>query len=253
MKYKIKCNNCGNVSEYKQKIKKSKYCLKCRPSGMRGRKHSDSTKQKLSEKAMGVSWEDRLGKDGAKLLREKRKLRKGIAPYKITDETRKKMSDAKLGDKCVWKGKAHSIETRKKMSESNSGKNAVWYGKRFSEEHKQKLREAKLKQVRTKYGGVFFNPSACEYFKNLEKENGWDGYYATKNDEAIIAGYSVDYYEPTQNVIIEYDEPHHYTLSGELKARDRERQKIIMLNSSAKFYRYNEVTGELNEYSYNHL
>lgn len=249
MGYTIKCNNCGNESVYKSKVKKTKYCLKCRPSGMRGRKHSEFTRQKISEKAKGITWESRLGEDGAESLREKRKLRHGVKPYEMTDEIKEKMSAAKKGKP----GHKHTISTRKKISSANKGKNSYWFNKEFSESHKEKLRLSKLKQVRTKYGGVFYNPRACEYFKKLEEENGWDGYYATKNDEMTIAGYSVDYYEPTQNIIIEYDESHHYTLAGKLKQRDVRRQKLIMSKSSAKFYRYNEVTGELNEYSRDNL
>jgi hypothetical protein len=220
---------------------------------MKGKKHSEETKKKLSDASSGISWEDRLGEVGAELLREKRKLRRGKPPYQITEEIKKKMSDAKKGEKSVWYGKKHTDETREKISWANSGKKAYWYNKTFSNEHKEKLRNARLNQVRTKFGGVFYNPTACKYFEELEKQNNWNGYYATKNDEVVIAGYSVDYYEPTQNIIIEYDEPHHYTSNGKLKKKDVERQKIIMSNTTAKFYRYNESTGELHEYSLNNL
>jgi hypothetical protein len=50
-------------------------------------------------------------------------------------ETRKKMSEAKLGKK-------RSIETRKKMSEAKKGKKR----KPFTEEHKRKMREASARR-----------------------------------------------------------------------------------------------------------
>jgi hypothetical protein len=254
-KYPIKCQGCGNINYYKSKYKKTKSCLNCRfkvhGHPFSGRHHSDETKQKLSDINSGKTWEEVHGIDGALRMREQRKLRRGITPYVMSDEIKKKMSDAKLGEKSAWFGKKHSPETKEKISKANSGKNCFWYGKTFTEEHKEKLRLARINQVRTKYGGVYYNTRACDYFKALEKENGWNGYYASKNDEFIIAGYSVDYYEPNENIIIEYDEPHHYTPRGKLKKRDILRQEIIMKRSDAKFYRYNEITGELNEYRRN--
>ena len=48
----------------------------------------------------------------------------GNANYVISDETRKKMSDAKMGDKNpkYWKGKKRSAESIRKTAEGNKGK-----------------------------------------------------------------------------------------------------------------------------------
>ena len=62
--------------------------------------------------------------------------------HKPSEETRKKMSDAKKGKKNPNYGKQFSEETRKKMSDAKKGKKNHNYGKQFSEETKKKLSEA---------------------------------------------------------------------------------------------------------------
>ena len=54
-----------------------------------------------------------------------------------SEETRKKISESKTG-------KHPSEETRKKMSEAQTGEKNPWYGKHLSEEHKKKLSEAQI-------------------------------------------------------------------------------------------------------------
>jgi len=66
--------------------------------------------------------------------------------FKLSKETRKKMSKAKKGINHPNYGKKLSKETRRKMSEAHKGqylgKNHPNYGKKLSEEHKRKLNEA---------------------------------------------------------------------------------------------------------------
>ena len=57
----------------------------------------------------------------------------GVADFRHSEESRKKMSEAK-------KGKALSEEVRKKMSENNA---RYWQGKTLSEETKKKISESK--------------------------------------------------------------------------------------------------------------
>ena len=80
---------------------------------------------------------------------------------KHSPETRKKMSEALMGDKNPFYGKSHSPETRKKISESHMGKNHSpetrrklsevrmgennsFYGKKHSPETRKKLSEAHM-------------------------------------------------------------------------------------------------------------
>ena len=67
-----------------------------------------------------------------KALKNMRDSIKGRPP--ISEETRQKMREAKLGKPGNRKGKKHSVEARKKLSIAHIGKS-------FSEDHKRKLSE----------------------------------------------------------------------------------------------------------------
>ena len=62
--------------------------------------------------------------------------------YKRTDETRKKISEAKTGEKNPMFGKHFSEEHKKKLSEALSGEKNPNFGKHHSEEAKRKISEA---------------------------------------------------------------------------------------------------------------
>jgi hypothetical protein len=68
--------------------------------------------------------------------------------HKHSEETRKKMSDSRKGEKCYWYGKHRDTTTKEKLNIAckgkTSGKNNGMYGKRHSDEAKEKLRNANL-------------------------------------------------------------------------------------------------------------
>ena len=61
--------------------------------------------------------------------------------YKHSEESKKKMSEAKTGEKNPMYGKHPSEETKNRISESMSGEKNPMYGKHHSEESKKKIRE----------------------------------------------------------------------------------------------------------------
>lgn len=61
---------------------------------------------------------------------------------KMSEETRRKISEANKGEKSRFYGKPLSEEHKKKLIEANSGENHHLYGKHHTEETKQKMREA---------------------------------------------------------------------------------------------------------------
>lgn len=67
---------------------------------------------------------------------------------KFTEETRRKMSEARKGDKNPFYGKRHSVKTREKLSDSHkglqSGKNHPMFGKHHSEETKRNISKIML-------------------------------------------------------------------------------------------------------------
>lgn len=105
----------------------------------------------------------------------------------------------------------------------------------------------KIEKSQSKKRSFFpnYNIDACKYFDNLNKINNWNGRYATNGGELNVLSYFVDYYEPIQNIVIEWDEPHHRRKIG--KSKDVIRQKLIKEHLKCKFLRYDVLTKTLNE------
>ena len=164
-------------------------------------------------------------------------------------------------------GKCHSPETIEKLKISNAGSNNGMYGKHHtyksrkqisvkrigiphppvSNDTRRKLRISRIKQIsKLKYNGhpiiPSFNNTACIFFDEINKKFNLNGVYATNNGEHHIKelGYFLDYYEPTMNMVIEWDEPHHYYCGGKLTPKDRLRQDEIKHHLKCKFIRIKE-------------
>ena len=87
-----------------------------------------------------------------------------------------------------------------------------------------------------------YNKEACRIFKSIDNDLNWNGIYATKGKEKRIGRFWVDYYEPNQNIVIEYDEPYHFDKKGNLKPKDIKRQNWIVNRIRCRFYRINRNT-----------
>ncbi len=159
------------------------------------------------------------------------------------------------------KGRKHTEETKQKISGKNNGMYGIhrygslnpFYGKKHTEKTRRKMRIAACKRVLQKIKNGRFsnsNPKEETYFRLLEQKNQWNGIYNGKCKTQYFIenlGYFVDYYEPSLNIVIEYDEPRHY-INGNLKEKDIERMNKIKNHLKCKFLRFNEYTGELKEY-----
>jgi hypothetical protein len=125
-----------------------------------------------------------------------------------------------------------------------TGEKSPSYGRKHTEEEKlrmckprsdafrQKLREKAL----ARGGGPNYNEGACEFFTLLNDLYDWDGVFATRGGEYQVLGYSLDYYEPNLNLVIEWDEEGHYT-DDQLGPRDRRRQREIIKHLGCCFIR----------------
>jgi hypothetical protein len=166
---------------------------------------------------------------------------------KHSKETIDKYKKDRAGENNVMYGKNHTLETRKKISETRKLKNIP--GPTISEEGKTKLRLKRIKEIaEDKYNGYqiipSYNKSACKVFDNINSALGWHGKHAMNGGEHFLAklGYWIDYYEPTRNIVIEWDEPHHYNVDGTLKEKDIIRQQQIEECLKCKFFRVKENT-----------
>ena len=96
---------------------------------VRGSKHSQETKRKMSESMKGRSAHNKGKKVSEETKRKISEAKKGIKKAPHTEETKRKLSEAR-------KGKKVSEETKRRISETLKGR-------KTSEETKRKMSEAK--------------------------------------------------------------------------------------------------------------
>ena len=117
-----------------------------KPSGMKGKQHSEETRKKMSETHKGKpTWNKgkHLSEDTRKKISEaKNGENNPMFGKHHSAEARKKISEAKNGENNPMFGKHHSEDTRKKISEANKGENHPMFGKHLSEETRKKMSEA---------------------------------------------------------------------------------------------------------------
>jgi hypothetical protein len=109
-------------------------------------------------------------------------------------------------------------------------------------EVKEKLRNSFLKQVKATGTNVPYNKTACKFFDSLNEFMAWKGVHAENRGEFCVGGFWVDYYEPNENLVIEWDEKHHKLPSR--KKKDEYRQRYIIDKLGCEFYRIDEETLE---------
>lgn len=143
-----------------------------------------------------------------------------------------------------FEGHTHGKEARKKMSEARSGENCYWHGKSLSKEHKKKIRKSHIKRLRNEDIRPKYNRKACNLFDKLNKTFGWGIRHAENGGEKYVdCGFWVDGYEPKLNLVIEYDESHHFRVD-KLKEKDIKREQKIKNELDCKFVRIREETQE---------
>lgn len=159
--------------------------------------------------------------------------------------------NTKIIYKSLWKKK--NADKYGKICQHCVGDLAVTFRKPFSAHTRLKMRLNKIEKLKGVWGnGVHpnYTPISCEYFEWLNKWNGWNGQYATNGGEYFVKdlGYWVDYYEPKENIVIEWDDPKHYDRYGNLRSKDIIRMDEIKKLLQCTFFRYNGKTKELIKY-----
>jgi len=177
------------------------------------------------------------------------RMKKSLKNVIHTEKWSNNISNAVKGNKNHFYGKRHTKETKNKIKNKlqklHSGKNNPFYGKTHNSNTKEKLRINCLERI--KLTGKFpgFNKTACKFFNILNEKLKWNGQYALNNGEKELIGYSIDYFEPTLNLIIEWDEERHYGLNEELHDKDVIRQQNILKGGNYHFYRIREKTKDV--------
>lgn len=154
-------------------------------------------------------------------------------------------------------GSKHTENHKKKISGSGNpmyGKHRYdnlnpFYGRQHNEESKRKMRIAACKRIlelmRSTDGKLNnIGKGETQYFDKLDKDRRWNGIRQYFIEEL---GYFVDYYEPTHNIVVEYDEPRHYK-NGSLRPKDISRMNEIKSHLKCRFLRYNEYIDNLINY-----
>ena len=215
--YKRKCPKCSKELTYKWKqsfVKAERnlqVCYACRPLHWKGKKHTDETRQKMSESSPRIK--SNLGK-------------------KFSEEHKKKISIANRGNKSRL-GKPHTEETKQKMRK-------VWIDKihpNTQPSQREKFRQLHHNRVISRSGQITpnYNPLACRLFDEINREMGWNGQHAENGGEYQIRGWFLDYYESTQNVVIEFDETYHTRTRRQKK--DLLKEAEVKETLGCKFYR----------------
>jgi hypothetical protein len=108
--------------------------------GASGVKHTDVTKEKWSRAKKGKTWEEIYGLEKAAEIRAKRKLKKRVQ----SEETKRKMSKSKQGEKNPMYGKSPNPEHSAKLSAAKIGKSSNNKGKTASAESRQNYKKAAI-------------------------------------------------------------------------------------------------------------
>lgn len=114
-------------------------------------------------------------------------------------------------------------------------------GKPHTEETKRKMRLSTLEYLKDQSGQIYprYNRDSIAHIEKYAKENSLNFMHAENGGEYFIKGlgYFLDGYDPINNVAIEFDEKHHFDTDGNLKEKDKEREKQIKKLLNCEFIR----------------
>jgi hypothetical protein len=256
-KYCRDCPTCGKVIKaktrsYVYKADKNKHnCTSCsRKLTLEQNPMSEETKLKISKSLSGENhpnWgttrsnktKKKIGEANKGNTHDSHKLgwkHHMIEKYGLEEaERRIKIKTEKQRKKVT--GLNHTQETKDKISKTLTGITK-------SPETRRKMREGTLKYIHNTKGQVSprYNISSISIIEEKAKELGiTDLQHAENGGEFQVLGYFVDGYSKEKNIVIEYDEKHHFDTNGHLRKRDVVRQKEIEEYLGCTFIRIKEI------------
>ena len=210
--YIVVCRECGKERKSSSKNyarDRKQLCKSCSKNGSRNPAHGN---KELARKANSM-------------IKHRRGGRKWTAEQKI-----QRSIDIK-----------NSPEWLEKCRKGAYGKR----GKKVSEEARKNLRLGQLNRLQQMYGQLFpnYNKNICKVFDEINRTLVWNGVHAENGGEYHLKnlGYWLDYYEPTQNVVIEFYEKYHFTRKGQFE-KDELRRKEIVQELNCRFIILTEET-----------
>jgi hypothetical protein len=154
----------------------------------------------------------------------------------------------------VWIEKYGLDEANKKLKQFKQlqSKNNTGRKVQFSKKALQNMREGAINRIKRQNGFfISYNPNSIAIIENYGKQYGYNFQHAENGGEFQVCGYFVDGYDKEKNVVIEYDEKHHFQPNGQLKHKDHVRQQNIINELQCKFIRIN-YKGEISIYEKNY-
>jgi len=135
-----------------------------RVSGMKGKKHSDEAKRKLSEFHKGMKHSEET----------KKKMSIAHKRENLSEETLKKMRKSSNGKNNSFYGKKHTSESLKKIRKAKEGKmigsKNPMYGKKHSLKSKKKMSEAQIGEKNHNWNnGSSFEPYDQNFNRKFKK------------------------------------------------------------------------------------
>ena len=243
-----KCGSCslkGRVfsEETKRKMRENHADVSGDKNPFYGKKHTEETLKKVSDKVSDAYSDPKLRKKIS--VARKKYIKKNGVPFKGKTHSDEAKEVIREKAKLRWE----DINQRKKASE----KTLEWLktndnnfkGKTHSVESLRKMRVAAIERISiAKFNGnqmmPNYNPSSISILEEIAKEMGiTDLQHAENGGEFFIKelGYFVDGYSKEKNIILEYDEQHHFNPDGSLKESDIIRQKEIEEYLKCEFIR----------------
>jgi hypothetical protein len=225
------CPKCGMKQVYSSwdslrfAIRKHTICNKCRANKLKTRPTSDKWKRICP-------------------ACQKEILYKSVKSYLLCVRTKTKCR--KCGSAEIVKHRDTSFfktqEYRKKMSEILKVKRKTnSYGDSFKKKCRINRAKSALLGVQNKPN---YNKNACLFIDAINKKFGWNLQHAESGGEKVVEGFFLDGYDDGRNIVFEYDEPKHNTLSHE--KRDRIKEKVVIKKISPwKFIRFSEKYNKL--------